>query len=465
MKRRAFLLNAAVSATSLAMSGAHALNKGAIHSLENQVNKSPLITADEIAVEALAIELIQSPQFVRQKEACRQRLLADPAAGTTDGKMTLDQALDDLAYASALGGANSDPTRPKVTWTLAAARKSSEPNAASVPSSRYLIDNPDNIYRFVTVDGNSRYEIDVRGKQPGPAQYSFMLHDTMFSENTKKNLADLDQPIAGLRDLDIKTNADGSFTVTVDSDPANGRGNHLQSNADARIIWIRNSLDDWSRQHTQEITVRRVGGPALAPPATHDAMATQAAAILKGGTDWLLALMNKTFGHVAQPNIVSKLFGRGGSWGYAARANFKLADDEALLVDLAPPPAKSYLGFQLTDPWQVSCEYITANGSLNNTQAEQNKDGSYTYVVSAKDPGIHNWLDTERLHEGGLLIRWQALPDKTILNDDVVRRFELVKLDRLSVLLPAETTRISSEQRKKLYAQRALTYAHRYMAN
>jgi hypothetical protein len=210
------------------------------------------------------------------------------------------------------------------------------------------------------------------------------------------------------------------------------------------------------------VTVRRVAGPPLPPPMTEQQMADQAAAILKGGTDWLLALMNHTFGHVAEPNTLSKLFGRGGAWGYAARANFRLADDEALVISLAAPGPGSYLGFQLTDPWQVSLEYITTSGSLNNHQAVADPDGGFHFVIAPKDPGVANWLDTSGLHEGGLLIRWQALPDVPGAIDLAVRGCSVVKRDALMAALPQTCARVAAADRERLRRERSRTYAHRH---
>jgi hypothetical protein len=427
---------------------------------DHPMKTSSLNTADQNEVERMAVRLMQSSEVMHQKEWSRRQLQADPVASTPDGARTLEGALENLTYAAALGGANGDPSRPKVTWTLAAPR---DAFGHSVPGSRYLIDNPDTVYRFITVDGSSHYEITVRPKQPGPAQYSFMLHDTMFSENTKKDLANLDQPIAGLRDLDIKTNPDGSFKLTVDSDPPGGRANHLQSDPNARIIWVRNSLDRWGVQYPHDVTVKRVGGPSAPHPMTEGDMAQLAAAILKGGTEWLLALMNRTFAHVAQPNIVSKVFGRGGAWGYAARGNFRLTDEEGLLIELAPTVPDRYVGFQLTDPWQVSCEYIMANGSLNNAQAVPNPDGGYTFVISVRDPGINNWLDTGGLHEGGFLIRWQALPETPVSLENAVRPARIVNIKELPALVPAGTPNVSANQRQTNCRQRVQLYSHRHL--
>jgi hypothetical protein len=116
----------------------------------------------------------------------------------------------------------------------------------------------------------------------------------------------------------------------------------------------------------------------------------------------------------------------------------------------------------ITDPWLVSREHVRANGNLNNVAAQANKDGSFTYVISAKDPGIQNWLDTSGLHEGSIFVRWQSLPETTKSADGAVREVKLVKLDDLAKLLPPEASKVTQQERKKQYDLRAANYTYRY---
>ena len=60
---------------------------------------------------------------------------------------------------------------------------------------------------------------------------------------------------------DLVRNADGSFTITVDSTPADGRPNHLQLPSDATLIAARNTLSDWNTQVPIGLSIERVGGP------------------------------------------------------------------------------------------------------------------------------------------------------------------------------------------------------------
>lgn len=415
---------------------------------------SALVNVDQIAVETLALKLLDSVEVRQQKQESMSLFSAEPAAAKPDGRKTLQRTVDEMTYLAALSAANnSDPAHPKLTWTLTAPHVSA---GKKIPGSGAGFDNPDNVYRMITVDGASRYEISFRAKRPVPKNYSIYLYDTVMGDGSKRNF---DEALAGYREDEIKADADGSFKVTVDGDPANGRVNHMQSPADGRCILFRNMLDDWSTQNPFEVVIKRVAGPGLKESSDKE-LAQYAARILKGTTNTILGFLRANFAHVAEPNSASKPFSRGGGWGYSARGTFKLADDEALLVTVTTPPDQ-YLGFQLTDVWTHSVESIHANGSLNNTQAEPNDDGSYTYVISLLDPGIRNWLDTDGLHEGEFLIRWQDLPAATAA--DAIREVKLVKLADLPVLLPSGMTKVTLQQRKVQLFERARTYVRRYL--
>jgi hypothetical protein len=91
----------------------------------------------------------------------------------------LRPAIEELAFATALDAADGDSQRPKVVWGFTAPRTWL---GHAVPGSRWGIDNPDNVYRIIPVDGNSKYEISVRSHAPGPIQYSFLVYDSFVGE-------------------------------------------------------------------------------------------------------------------------------------------------------------------------------------------------------------------------------------------------------------------------------------------
>src|SRR5262249_46234501 len=107
----------------------------------------------------------------------------------------------------------------------------------------------------------------------------------------------------------------------------------------------------------------------------------------------------------------------------------------------------------------VSADYINHQSTLNTANAVANPDGSYTWVVSATDPGVPNWIDTTGIDEGTLYIRWagyagpQGLPTITS---------QVVPLDQLGTVLPPGTPPVTPARRQQQLAARAAGYANRF---
>ena len=65
----------------------------------------------------------------------------------------------------------------------------------------------------------------------------------------------------------------------------------------------------------------------------------------------------------------------------------------------------------LSNIWGTTLGILDRTGSLNKAQSVTNEDGTYTYVVSGADPGVHNWIDTGGLPEGILTLRMAEFPE------------------------------------------------------
>jgi hypothetical protein len=414
-----------------------------------------LATADQRSVETRALKIVSLPEVKEQIEASARAFASLPLASDPEAQRALRPAVEELAFATALDAADSDSGRPKVVWAFTAPRTWL---GHAVPGSRWGIDNPDNVYRLIPVDGDSQYVITVHSHTPGPIQYSFLVYDSFVGEDGRQS--HLDTPVAGLRDRDIKVGADGSFTITVDSTPANGRDNHIQTNDKARVLLVRNTFNDWQHQIPLDVSVKRLGAPTHEPLSDLE-MVKRAAGLLKAATETILKWEESGVAANKVVNAISRPGARGGGWGFAANGNFKIADDEALIVTLDPLGAK-YVGFDLTNPWLVSLEHVRGTGSLNNAQAQSSRDGTITYVIAIKDPGIYNWLSTSGFHAGNILIRWQVLPESTTTAEGAIRSVKVVKLNALSTALPADAQRVTTPERQRLIDQRATAYAHRY---
>ena len=183
---------------------------------------------------------------------------------------------------------------------------------------------------------------------------------------------------------------------------------------------------------------------------------------MRAASYWRLS-MPKWFGqHPA--NVVPKA--GAANFAYAkqaqAPAQFRLDDEEALVITVDPMGAR-YLGAQVADPWGASPDYARHSSSLNGAQALANADGTISYVIATRDPGVHNWIDTAGLREGTLLIRWQALPAGGIDPERSIRFVGVVKQRELSKALPAETCWVTHEQRRRQIDERLRAYQRRLL--
>lgn len=105
-------------------------------------------------------------------------------------------------------------------------------------------------------------------------------------------------------------------------------------------------------------------------------------------------------------------------------------------------------------------EYAERSSSLNNAQARPNADGTYSFVVSRRDPGVYNWLDPEDHDAGIIAIRWQSLPAGAT-PENAIRNVAVVPLADLRAALPPETTFLSPQERKAQRSERAASHARR----
>lgn len=431
-------------ALSVGMAGAQALPSGA-------VGASPLATADQRSLDAQAIALNRQAAFPFGRTAAKQAYrLAHGLPVSREAESRLDNAIDELVFSAIQKAINGDPLYPKVYWVNAPAHHWF---GLKVPGGRYSYDNPDNIYRTIPIDGSSRYVVRGQRTGTGPADVTFSLISNVNTQNTV-------QALAG---KDLVVNADGSYTLTIDPDPAHGRVNHIQSTSAAKQLFIRNNLGNWNTETPDTLTVERLGPPPSRAPRGEVATGLEAwvnlqESIVAYGVG---ALGIKT--HLNPVNTLSKpsssqtlgtLVTQTSSFGH-----FKIADDEALVATLHSGGAK-YFVFPVTDPWLVSTDPIGHQTSLNNSQAEPNADGSYTFVVSVRDPGVPNWLDTVGLHEGTIMVRWQDLPALAVDGGPQVT-VQRVKLKDLASVLPAGTRQVTPQERAQVTAARVAGFARR----
>jgi len=128
-------------------------------------------------------------------------------------------------------------------------------------------------------------------------------------------------------------------------------------------------------------------------------------------------------------------------WG-----SWDLADDEALVVEVTPPPSL-YWSLALGNQWWESIDYAGHQSSLNGHQAVL-EGGVFRAVVAHRDPGVANWLDTAGNRRGPAIVRWVRAENAPVPATTVVT------FDDLASVLPASTPRVTPAQRAETLAVR-----------
>jgi hypothetical protein len=409
---------------------------------------------EQLSLEKRALRILAMPVLDEGKSRAEEVFRKNWLAETPDGRARLKNAINRYTLLCAQLAVLDDPGRPRLMWSC---NLPHDWFGVHWPGTGWGIDNPDNFYRYFFVDGTSSYEIYGQRNGRGPVQQTYLLYSSIPGTTVQ----DIEgaSVISSLSDEDIRFCADGSFKITISREPASPEENHLQSRPDARIVFIRDTLGDWSREFPHRLRVIRVAG-ALAPPSPTDTeVAEQAATLLRTIVPyWLKFWQTLVYDH--PPNVVPKPVGRSGRWGCLTNAWFKLRADECLLVTADSLDA-GYFAAQIADPWSITPNYDRHSCGLNSKQARPNPDGTYTFVVSPKDPGVWNWIDTNELRLGLLLLRWQALTQGSRPLESAIYETRVVKTQDLRKYVPDEAAWVTTAQRQQQLAERATFYARR----
>ncbi len=219
-------------------------------------------------------------------------------------------------------------------------------------------------------------------------------------------------------------------------------------------------MGDWM-QTPHALRVERLG-PTPRPPLTMDELADRASRVMHDGVAamyyWQNLVLNQPEGTFKPPQLTGP---SGGLLTQMSSAGWvKLADDEAFVVTCDAVDA-SYFSHVLYDIWGRSLEYRDHFTSLNNAQMAPDEDGRFTFVVSASDPGVHNWLETLGLHELHTSFRWQGITPENVKAPEITTR--KVKLRKLETALPAGIRRVTPRDRAVQRVDRQRGYDKRYV--
>jgi len=410
-------------------------------------SRNPVANVDQRHVEDLARELIERPELAqaREKAGYLWRVVTEYTAGPQISR--LENMLAECTVNYALKGA-LDPDYPRIVRLLQAPGRWF---GRDMPGSRWGGDNPDNAYRLAPVAHGARYVVFGQRMPGGVANVTYTL-----VANTATSVT-----LATLEDRDVVTNADGSFVLTIDDQPAAGRPNHLQTQAGVKFLFVRDSMNDWARETPNALRIHRLDPPSR-PPRTLAEMAQFAAYHFVDDVYLLYWFTRLNYGF--PPDAMRPPRGSGGVGGLRSQMGsqglIRLQENEAMVVT-ATDAGAAFRDFVLHDVWYLTIEYWQRQTSLTAGQMVADDDGRYTFVIAHEDPGVHNWLDTGGLHEIYALHRWQGLPrDESTPLPQITSR--VIPLSDLARALPKGVRTLSRTERAEQLARRQRDFLVRF---
>ncbi len=259
-------------------------------------------------------------------------------------------------------------------------------------------------------------------------------------------------------ELEVAT--DGHFEVIASPEPEPRGRNWIENPPDGTKLIVRQTYTDWVDKGVGEVHIDRIGHEGdLKPVLSADVLAERlraATARIDFDTRQWPEMVRRLYIDARPSNQLSEPVDPGAAGGVAGRfmvfGAWELGADEALVVK-APPTNGNYQGIQLNNLWWSSLEYANRQTSLTGDQAKADIDGSYTFVIAAKDPGIANWLDTTGLSRGIVMLRYDGMRVKEFPQAQRPTA-QVIRLDELDKATGSDTPRTDQTGRRASIAAR-----------
>lgn len=358
-----------------------------------------------------------------------ERLRNDPQVREEAGRLLLEAVASESI--SAIG---ADPDHPVFLPAINFYLNIGQPNA-------------DTTYRSAAVDGSGSYRI--RG-EIGSLR---ILRVGLFGPIP--NGPALNLPIPTYYDFKtLHLGAGGHFDVLLSPErPAGYTGDWWQLKPGTTQLLLRQVAFDWANERDPRISIERVDRTVERPRPSAadlqkrlDGLGDQIAQMALLLIDHVEQLRQQGYINKLKVFDVSHMGGLVGQFYYEGA--YDLKPDEALVVEAKVPTGCTYWSILLTNDIYETTNWYDNESSLNGSQARVDADGVVRYVVSAKDPGVPNWLDTAGYNSGAIQGRW------TECSANPIPTVQKVAFADVRKNLPSDTPVVTSEQREQLVRER-----------
>ena len=331
-----------------------------------------------------------------------------------------------------------------------------DPNAPEfLPTINYMFNvgqpNADTIYRSAVIDPAGTYRL--RGKRGG-------LNQAIISQVVPRNA----ETGTGRTHIDlskVKVDRQGRYDVLLSRVmPAGYKGDWQELRPQAYRLMIRMVGADWAKEASPTISIERLDKPVARPrrsasdlQARLKTLSTMVDMMALMFVDHVEKLRAEGYVNKVKTFDITSAGGLVGQFYYEGA--YDLGPDEALIVESEVPKVCRYRSLILTNEIYETTDWYNNHSSLNQTQAAPDSDGKLRIVVSNRDPGVANWLDTAGHAKGLIQGRWMECDSHPV---PVVTK---VKLGELKVHLPADTKMVTPEERQAIIRERRAAYVQR----
>jgi len=284
-------------------------------------------------------------------------------------------------------------------------------------------DNPDNYYFNAQISG--KYEYKITGKINTAHYIGF------FTQNGNYGTTGGLSPCGSLEGKDFILEDDGSFEIIL-SNQKRGK-NWLKIEDETGMAMVRQTFLNRFEETPAEIKIENLDGrkfPAPITPKMIDEGLKMASMFVAGATLLFVRWANGFKKHVNElpqfdPKVSDAAGGDANIIYYHSYWNLK--EDEALVITVEPPECDSW-NFQLNNYWMESLDYRYHTICISKGTALYEPDGSIKVIVTDKDPGVKNWLNTCNHLEGTMCWRWYRLEKE---GTEIQPTCEVVKFESL----------------------------------
>lgn len=371
-----------------------------------------------------SLRTLPERMLARLPEAMRQ----DPQIRAEVGRVALE-----AVASSAIETLGADPQAPVFLPTIGQVLNVGQPNA-------------DTVYKVAVVDPTQTYRIS--GHQ-GTITLA-VIAQVLRGSNARPHL-DL---------ATLKADEAGNFSVLLGAErPQDYEGDFWKLEPESRRLLLRLVSSDWSKEAEPRLTIERLSGPMGRRRPSADELTARLKA-LPQAIDFIAPMFVDRVQKLADEGYVNKFktmvppMGALDSQFYYDGV-FDLKDDEALIVESPVPTTCKYRSLILTNALYETIDWTNNHSSLNAAQAQPDADGKLRIVISAKDPGVKNWLDTAGYPRGIIQGRWTGCDSQPIPSLTKVKVKDVLKA------LPKDVAMVTPDERDAIIRERNRAYQMR----